>query len=69
LLYSVALKSLASAVILAHNHPSGNLQPSNADIELTNNFKKAGELLNINLLDHLIISTDSYYSFADKGML
>ena len=69
LLYSVALKSLASAVILAHNHPSGNLQPSNADIELTNNFKKAGELLNINLLDHLIISTDSYYSFADEGML
>ena len=69
LLYSVALKSLASAVILAHNHPSGNVKPSSADIEITKKIKKAGELLNINLLDHLIITYDSYYSFADEGIL
>jgi len=56
-----ALKLNASAIILAHNHPSGSLRPSDADIKLTTSMKRAAEILDINLLDHLII-TDTYYS-------
>ena len=69
LLYAVALKSLATSIILAHNHPSGSLQPSNSDIDLTKKVKDAGLLMDITLLDHLIITNDSYYSFADEGNL
>lgn len=68
ILFATALKALASAIIIAHNHPSGSLTPSQADIELTRRIKKGSELLDIPLLDHLILSPviGSYYSFADE---
>ncbi|MFH2143029.1 MAG: JAB domain-containing protein [Bacteroidota bacterium] len=69
LLYSAALNALATGIIMSHNHPSGNLSPSEQDINLTKKIKEAGLVMDINLLDHLIITTDSYYSFADEGML
>jgi DNA repair protein RadC len=70
LIFSIALKCLAVSIILAHNHPSGSLTPSNEDESLTLKVKEAGEFLDINLLDHLIINTrGEYLSFADKGML
>lgn len=69
LAYGTALKSLASAIIIAHNHPSGNLNPSEEDRRLTKKFTDAGKLLDINVLDHLIITNDGYYSFADEGLL
>ena len=56
-------------IILSHNHPSGNLEPSEADITITNRIKEAGKLLDINLLDHLVITADGYYSFADEGKI
>ncbi len=64
-----AVDFLASGVILAHNHPSGNLTPSQADIDITNKTKSALQLLDINVLDHIILTEDSYYSFADKGLM
>ena len=69
LLYAVALKSLATSVIIAHNHPSGTLSPSNADIQLTKKVKEAGKIMDITLLDHLIISKQGFYSFADEGLI
>jgi len=70
ILFAVLLKSLTTAVILAHNHPSGTLKPSEADKRLTQKVKKAGELLDIKVLDHLILVPDgNYYSFADEGIL
>ncbi|MBC7913573.1 MAG: JAB domain-containing protein [Pyrinomonadaceae bacterium] len=69
LIFSAALKSCASSIILSHNHPSGNLTPSQADLNLTKKIKNGGELLDIAILDHLIITADSYYSFADEGLL
>jgi DNA repair protein RadC len=67
--YVAAIKSAASGIVLAHNHPSGNLQPSQADINLTRKLKGGGELLDIAVLDHLIISSEGYYSLADDGLL
>lgn len=67
--FAVALKANASAIILAHNHPSGNLYPSDADDKITNKLYKAGKLLDIEFLDHLIITKDGYYSFAESGRL
>lgn len=64
-----AIEVGASALILCHNHPSGTLQPSESDIQLTNKFKKAGEHIDIQVLDHLIIGTKGYYSFADNGII
>jgi len=64
-----ALEYLASGIIVCHNHPSGNLTPSEADIKITRKIKEAGELIDIQLLDHLIISEKNYYSFADNGIL
>lgn len=64
-----ALDHLASAIILCHNHPSGNLNPSKEDIQLTNRVKEAAHLLDIRVLDHIIIGDMKYYSFADEGML
>jgi len=66
LLFSVALKANASGVILSHNHPSGNTNPSEVDKAITNKIKQASKLLDIELLDHLVITKDSYYSFADN---
>ena len=69
LIFSAALKSCASGIILSHNHPSGNLQPSQADLNLTRKLKTAGSFLDIEVHDHLIITNDGYYSFADEGMI
>lgn len=69
ILFKTALDARAAAVIAIHNHPSGSLQPSQADIDLTRRLRKAGELLDLPLLDHLIVSERGYYSFADEGML
>lgn len=69
LIFSTAIKSFASAIIIAHNHPSGNLTPSNADKAVTRKIKEAGILLDIRLLDHLILTQESYLSFADEGIL
>jgi DNA repair protein RadC len=69
LIASVAVKSFARGVIIAHNHPSGNLIPSPQDIEVTNKIKQGLKFLDIQLLDHFIITENSYYSFADEGRL
>ena len=69
LIYKEALNQTAVAIILAHNHPSGNLKPSKQDIAITEKMKSAGLMLDIKVLDHLIISEHGYYSFADEGML
>ncbi len=68
-IFQVALKSNACSMILAHNHPSGNLHPSEADIQLTRKLKEAGLMLDLPVLDHLIVSSEGYYSFADEGLL
>lgn len=68
-IFKIALQSLASGIILSHNHPSGNLKPSKADIQITNKIKTAGQTLEINVHDHLIISDQGYYSFADEGIM
>ncbi|WP_128543669.1 RadC family protein [Larkinella soli] len=68
LIFKQAIEHLASAVILAHNHPSGNLKPSQADLDLTRKLKEAGRLLEIPVLDHLIVSDHGYLSFADEGL-
>jgi len=69
LVFSVALKCNASSIIIAHNHPSGNLNPSEADKSITEKLKKAGKYLEINLLDHLIVTKDDFFSFNDNGLL
>lgn len=69
LIYQAALKANASSVILAHNHPSGNLQPSQTDIELTKKIKAAGKFLDIAVLDHLILTDCEFYSLADEGKM
>lgn len=68
LILSVALKTLASGLILAHNHPSGNLKPSQADIGLTKRVREAAKLMDMEVLDHIIISNEGFYSFTD-GLL
>ena len=69
IVFSVALKCTACGIILAHNHPSGNLAPSVQDSELTKKLIAGGKLLEISVLDHLILTTDGYYSFADEGVM
>ena len=69
IIFNVALQELASGIILAHNHPSGNVTASQADIDLTKKLKEAGRLLEIQVLDHVIIVGQRYFSFADEGML
>lgn len=69
LIFSIAVKSLSSAIIVAHNHPSGNISPSVADREITNRLKQAGKLLEVDLLDHIIVTPTEYFSFADQGMM
>lgn len=68
-IYKQALSHSASALILAHNHPSGNLKPSTADINLTKRLKSFGEFIDCSILDHLIISENDYYSFADNNLM
>ncbi|MFD2939695.1 JAB domain-containing protein [Flavobacterium notoginsengisoli] len=69
LIFSSALKANATSLMMIHNHPSGNLTASEADKQITRKVKEAGRLLDITLLDSLIITTESYYSFADEGAL
>ena len=69
IIFKKAFDLLATSLILAHNHPSGNLKPSKADIELTKKMKNAGDILEISVLDHVIITDTGYYSFADEGMI
>lgn len=64
-----ALDTFASAIVLCHNHPSGNLKPSNEDIKLTKKVKDAAQFFDIKVLDHIIIGDMNYYSFADEGIL
>jgi len=69
LVYSAALKANACAIIISHNHPSGNLKPSHADEQLTAKLKLGGTFLDIQLLDHIIITSERFFSFADEGLL
>lgn len=70
LIFQAAIKANASGIIVAHNHPSGNLNPSESDTKITHKIKEAGNLMDIQLLDHLILTTEgNYYSFADNGLL
>ncbi|MBD3749856.1 MAG: JAB domain-containing protein [Sphingobacteriales bacterium] len=69
LIFASALKACASSIILAHNHPSGNLRPSQADIQLTRKIKAGGELLDIVVLDHVIVTSEGYCSLADEGVV
>lgn len=69
LLFKKALEQTAVSIILCHNHPSGNMQPSEADIRLTKKITEAGNMLDIKVLDHIIIAGDNYYSFADEGKM
>ena len=68
-IFKSALENNAASIMLCHNHPSGNVMPSNADKTITNNLKKAGQFLEIKILDHIIIGNDNYFSFADEGIL
>jgi DNA repair protein RadC len=69
LVFAVALKCNASSIIISHNHPSGGLKPSESDKVLTQKLKKAGQYLDISVLDHIIVTKDSFFSFADNGIL
>jgi DNA repair protein RadC len=69
IILQAALKSNASGLIVCHNHPSGNLNPSESDTKITQKIKEAGNIMDIQLLDHLIINEEDYYSFADNGLL
>ena len=68
LIFRLALENRATGLILCHNHPSGNLLPSEADKEITRRIKAAGEILDVKILDHLIITETKYYSFVDEGI-
>lgn len=68
-IFKIALDCHASSIILGHNHPSGNIQPSEADHKITRKIREAGQMLDVAVLDHLIIGDDRYYSFADEGSL
>jgi DNA repair protein RadC len=67
-IFQAALKASATGILLAHNHPSGNPTPSDADIELTRKLKEAGKILEITVLDHLILMPEGYTLMADEGM-
>lgn len=68
-IFATALKANASSIILVHNHPSGNLNPSEADMKLTRKLKEAGTFLDLPVLDHVIITKESHFSFAEEGLL
>ncbi|KLT67093.1 RadC family protein [Pedobacter sp. BMA] len=69
IIFAVALKACASGIILSHSHPSGESSPSEADIKLTRKLTEAGKLLDLQILDHIIVCSDGYYSFMDEGMI
>jgi DNA repair protein RadC len=68
-IFAAGIKAGACGVIVAHNHPSGNLLASQSDIELTKRLKEAGKILEIQLLDHVIVTSEGYFSFADEGLI
>lgn len=68
-IFKVAIERRASSIILAHNHPSGNLKPSDADVKLTKRLKASGDMLDLPVLDHLILGEKGFFSFADEGMM
>ena len=68
IVFKIAFEQNATAIILTHNHPSGKLQASDADIQITKKIKTAGQQLDIPVLDHIIITENGYYSFADEGI-
>lgn len=68
-IFRIAIEHFATSVVVAHNHPTGNLTPSQPDISITRRIKEAGELLDIKLLDHLIIGENSFFSFSEQGLL
>ena len=67
--FKIALDNNATSIILGHNHPSGQLSPSEADIQLTRKMKEAGAVLDLPVLDHIIVGDGNYYSFADEGIM
>lgn len=69
IIFNIALENHAASIILAHNHPSGNLKPSRADLELTKKLISAGQFLDMPVLDHLIITDNGFLSFADEGII
>lgn len=69
IIFKHALELLASAIILFHNHPSGNLKPSEADIQLTKKLKETGNIMDVLVVDHIIVGEKNYFSFADEGVL
>ncbi len=69
IVFKKSIDKQASAIILAHNHPSGNIKPSESDIQLTRKIKNGSELLDIQVLDHLIVGDGNYFSFNDSGMM
>ena len=68
-MFKKAIELFSTGIILCHNHPSGKLQPSNADKLITSKLKSAGETLDIKVLDHLIITENAYFSFADENLM
>jgi DNA repair protein RadC len=68
-IFQTALKANASSIILAHNHPSGNLKPSEADLKITKSIREAGKFMEILLVDHIILTDEGFYSFADEGII
>lgn len=69
IILKLGIEKLAQGIILAHNHPSGNISPSKNDMQITSKIKEAAKLIDINLLDHIIIGNNKYYSFTDEGVL
>ena len=69
IIFQDALLANATAIIISHNHPSGSIKPSTDDTNLTNRIKRAGDVMNIKLLDHIILTEDGYCSFRDEGIL
>lgn len=69
MILGIALKTASCCLILSHNHPSGNLKPSDADINLTEKIKKASAFMDIHVLDHIVVSSSGFLSFADEGLL
>ena len=68
-IFKTALEHFSTRIIVAHNHPAGSLKPSQEDINITNKIKEAGNLLEIELLDHIIIAQNKFYSFKEEGIL
>lgn len=69
IIFKTAVDNYASSIIICHNHPSGNLKPSEADMKITKSIKEAGKIMEIPLLDHLIVTENNYYSFGDEGLI